>query len=135
MKTAEILKVSAGSVALSVALALSGGSVMAQGGGGQSGRPPAQTSPQPSIEVEEQELKKFASAVRALQQIKQSYSEELGQAGDKKKAQQIQAKMQQEMRQAIKEQGLSVERYTKIGKAVRKDPELNKKVAKLIQQQ
>jgi len=102
---------------------------------GQQGNPPAQTSPAPDIDVKEQEVASFASAVTALQQIKQSYSQKIGQAGSKQKAQQIQGEMQEEMRQAIRNEGLSVERYTKIGQAVQADPELRKKVEKRVQGQ
>ena len=102
---------------------------------GQQAKPPAQTSPAPKIEIKEHELTSFASAVAALQQIKQSDSQEIGQAGSKKKAQEIQGEMQEEMRQAIQSEGLSVQRYTKIGQAVQGDPELRQKVNKLVQEQ
>lgn len=102
--------------------------------GGQSGAPPAQTAPQSQVDVGKKELSQFASAVVALQQIKQSYSEEIGKAGDKQKAKDLQGEMQEEMRQAIEDEGLSVERYAKIGEAVQGDQELQQRVNEEIQQ-
>lgn len=118
-----------GFVALSLTLAAS--PALAQSSG-QPSTPPAQTSPAPQVDVKEQELKSFASAVVQLQEIKQSYSQKIGQAGDKQKAQEIQGKMQEDMRRAIKDQGLSVERYTEIGQAVQNDPELRQQVNQLV---
>ena len=108
--------------------------VLAQSSG-QPSTPPAQTSPAPQTDVKEKELQSFASAVVELQQIKQSYSKDIGQAGDKQKAQEIQGKMQADMRQAIKDQGLSVKRYSEINQAVQKDPKLRQKVNRMVQKQ
>ena len=135
MKTASLWGFCAGAGVLGVTLALASGTAMAQGAGGQQGAPPAQTAPKTAVDVGDKELSQFAGAVLALQKIKQSYDKELGQAANKKEAQQIQAKMKQEMRQAIKDEGLSIKRYSKIGQAVQNDPQLKKRVNKLIQQQ
>jgi len=135
MKTASLWGFRAGAGVLGVTLALASGIATAQGAGGQTGAPPAQTAPKTAVDVGDKELSQFADAVVALQQIKQGYEKKLGQAANKEEAQQIQAKMQQEMRQAIKEKGLSIQRYSKIGQATQNDPQLKKKVNKLVQQQ
>lgn len=95
-----------------------------QGGGGA----PAQQRPAPAEDVSDEELDQFTAAVAALQEIKGDYSEELGQAGDRDKAREIQSEMQEEMRQAIKDEGLSIQRYVRIGEAVKQDSDLNEKV-------
>lgn len=99
---------------------------------GQAGAPPAQEAPE--VDVGEEELSQFASAVVELQQIKQSYSKDIGQAGDKQKAKDLQGEMQEAMRQAIEDEGLSVERYAKIGEAIQSDKELKQRVNEEIQQ-
>ena len=102
---------------------------------GQGGAAPAQQqSPAPQVDVGEKELSQFASAVVAIQQVKKSYSEEIGQAGDKEKAQKLQGEMQTAMREAIEKEGLSVERYAKIGEAIQGDEELKKRVTKEIKE-
>lgn len=101
---------------------------------GQAGAPPAQKAPQAQVDVGEKELSQFASAVVELQQIKQSYSKDIGQAGDKQEAQKLQGEMQEAMRKAIEDEGLSVERYAKIGKAIQSDEKLKKRVNEEIQQ-
>ena len=133
MKTASLWGFRAGAGVLGVALALASAMAMAQGTGGQQGAPPAQTAPKTAVDVGDKELSQFADAVLALQQIKQGYDKKLGQAANKEEAQQIQGKMQQEMRQAIKDKGLSIQRYSKIGQALQNDPQLKKRVNKLIQ--
>ena len=101
-----------------------------QGPGGAQGQQGAQQGGggAPAENVSDQELDQFAAAVSELQEIKGEYSEELGQAGDRDKAREIQAEMQEEMRQAIKDEGLSIQRYVRIGEAVKRDSDLNEKV-------
>ena len=88
----------------------------------------AQQRPAPAENVSDSERGQFAAAVAELQGIKEDYSEELAQAGGREKAREIQSQMQQEMRQAIKDEGLSITRYVRIGEAVKRDEELNQKV-------
>lgn len=104
-----------------------------QGSGQQQGA--GQGAPTTDVDASDEELDQFAAAVGELQSIQQSYSEEMGQADDRDKAQDIQKEMQDEMREAIKDEGLSVERYSEIGQAAQNDPELREKINKRTQEQ
>ncbi|MBK1725889.1 DUF4168 domain-containing protein [Halorhodospira neutriphila] len=123
------------SLALGTASAQGAGQGSGQQGAGQAGTPPSQANPSPSVDASDKELSQFAAAVAELQSIQQSYSQEIGQAGNREKAQEIQKEMQKEMRQAIKGEGLSVKRYSKIGQAAQNDPELRERINKQAQQQ
>ncbi|MFP4129241.1 MAG: DUF4168 domain-containing protein [Halorhodospira sp.] len=122
-----------GLVAGSLPLAVGTAAAQSSGQSGQSGAQPEQDAPE--VDASDEELSKFAEAVSELQGIQQNYSQEMGQAGDKEKAQDLQKEMQEEMRQAIKDEGLSVERYSKIGQAAQNDPELKERIDKRTQQQ
>lgn len=113
--------------------ALVSGPVLAQGPSRQ--KPPAQSAPEPAENVTDQEINQVAAVVTKLQHIKESYSEEMGQAKNKEQAHQIQTEMQQEMQQAIEAEGLSIKRYRKIIAAVQQDSKLHQKLLQRLQDQ
>ncbi len=104
---------------------------LAQGG---SEHPPAQRGPKPAQNVTNQELDQAAAIVTELQRIKANYSEEMKQAEDKQQAQQIQQTMQQEMRQAVQENGLTVNRYKRIISAAQQKDDLQQKLMQRVQE-
>lgn len=121
-------------LALPVQAQQSGQRGPAQQGQHQGGeRGAAQQRPAPAENVSDAELKQFAAAVAQLQEIKQQHSDQLAQAGDRNKARKIQSRMQQKMQQAIKDEGLAINRYVRIGEAVKRDQDLNSRVQELME--
>ena len=100
---------------------------------GQSAAPqaaPSQATPQAS-EVSEGELQSFARAVIAVERLKAQHRPQLEAATpDRKDAIRTQAMTQ--MVQAVKAEGLSVERYNGIYTAQQADPELAQRVEEQI---
>jgi len=96
--------------------------------------PLAQTSEgqqQPPANAEsfsQDELKTFAVASLEVQRISQSYQSVIQKAEDPERQQAIQQKVTAEMIVAVRETGLSVEKYNQIVAAVRSDPNLASEV-------
>lgn len=132
MPRLDLKAMATGAAALLLSGGLMVGSVSAQSEQ-QGEQPPSKQGPQPATDVSEKELDKFAEAVVELQKIEKDYSQKMGQVEEKKEAQQIQTQMQEEMRQAIEEKGLSIQRYSQIGKALKGDKEMSQKVQEKIE--
>jgi len=90
----------------------------------------AQTSggqEQPPVNAEsfsQDELKTFAMASLEVQRISQAYQPVIEEAEDSEQKQAIQQRAIDEMRTAVTETGLSLEKYDQIVTAVRTDPNL-----------
>lgn len=80
----------------------------------------------------EQELKTFASAVAEVRSIGQTYQPQLEAAETKADKQAVRREATQQMAAAIKEEGITIERYKEITRAARADPELARKISGYI---
>ena len=107
-----MLKKTSKSLAISAALLLSAPLSMAQSEQGFS----------------DEKLSKYAQARSEIQAVSKSYRSKMQEAEDQKAAQEMRKEMQDEMMTAVKDNGLSVEEYNEITKAVRQDEELRQKV-------
>ncbi|MFW6011353.1 MAG: DUF4168 domain-containing protein [Desulfosalsimonas sp.] len=76
----------------------------------------------------EGDLEKFAEAQSEVEEIRNQYSDELGDEEDTEKARELQDKYAQQMSDAIKESGLDVQTYNEISMAIQSDPDLKEKV-------
>ncbi|MDP2619696.1 MAG: DUF4168 domain-containing protein [Hyphomicrobiales bacterium] len=82
---------------------------------------------QPPVNAEsfsQDELKTFAMASLEVQRISQAYQPVIEEAEDSEQKQAIQQRAIDEMRTAVTETGLSLEKYNQIVTAVRNDPNL-----------
>lgn len=91
--------------------------------------PTPQSAPQaPQVDASDAEVKEFARIYVETAKLKQKYQQQMMQAEDKKKAKQIRAEAQNEIRGVVEESDMSMERYSKIAKATRADEELNQRI-------
>lgn len=97
-----------------------GGAAMAQQGQGQAQSP----------SFTESEVESFANVVQEIQSIRKEYQPKMKEAGDKQQKTALQKEAQQEMIGAIKEEGLTVKKYSQISKAIPNNPELSNRIKK-----
>jgi hypothetical protein len=88
----------------------------------------------PAENISDQELDQFAEAALAVNQIGRKYASELQAAEDDAAAQDIRAQAQEEMVQAVEDEGLSVEQYNAIYAAAEEDQEVNAAIQALLQE-
>lgn len=92
----------------------------------------AQKRQQPSFS--DSDVKSFAHAVKDVQKIRRKYQPQMKNAKNKKEAQHIQMKAEQEMLAAIKGEGITVKKYAAISKALPNDPGLVKRIRAELEQ-
>lgn len=90
-----------------------------QGGGGQSA---------PDLDLSDSDVEKFAKAQDEVQSVREDYSGKLRDVEDTEKAREIQAEMQEEMLQAVKDAGMDAQKYNEVSQAAMQDEELRKRI-------
>lgn len=101
--------------------------------GTQPQTPPPQAQPEvDASQFSQDDLQKFASVQQDLEVIREEYSQKLESAGDQQQAQQLQQEASQTMVQAVQSEGLDIETYTQIAKAVRNDETLRELVIQMM---
>lgn len=138
-KTASALALAA---LLPLALACDSGDQEAEDAASQRGQPPAGQQQQPppgqqqapEIEVGEQELRSFTEAQVEIESLRGEYQTRLQEAGGQEEARQIEQEANEEMVQVVEDQGLDVQRYTQIARAIDSDPELRQRFMELRQE-
>ena len=114
-----------------IALAVLGASwtsgVSAQAPGSPAAEPPQQAS-----SYSDSELKSFALAALSVQRIRDLYLPKLKAAKTPDQEQEVRAAAADEMMQAIKGEGMTVEQYREISRQVQLSPELAQRVEKHI---
>ncbi|MGB6243161.1 MAG: DUF4168 domain-containing protein [Castellaniella sp.] len=83
----------------------------------------------------DEQLQRYASAVRAVSGVVAEYQPRLEAAQDNNAKQAVRVEADQQMVDRVEAGGMSVAEYNGISHAVRKDPELRKKVERLVGQQ
>ena len=104
--------------------------VFAQGGGGGGAQAQAQSriqAPDPS-EVSDAQLEKFSEAQSDVREVRKDWQDKLQNAESQEKAMQNRQKATQEMVEAVRDSGLSVDEYNGIAKAAQSNPEFAKRV-------
>ncbi|MBA3979352.1 MAG: hypothetical protein C0462_01995 [Alcanivorax sp.] len=135
---------------LAIAIAATGltGAAFAQGAagtysdGGQQHNPAAQAQQgqqgqgfapdAAATEVSDDELEKFASAHKQVEEIREKYVSEAQAADDPEKVAEVQMNMQQEMVQAVQDEGLDVGTYNRIAQMLPYDDELRQRVEGML---
>ncbi len=105
----------------------------AQQGSGEGN--PQQSAPQqaskqsgPKLDLSDSEVQKFAKAQNKVQSVREDYSGQLRNVEDTEKAREIQAEMQEKMLQAVKDAGMSAQRYNEVSQAAMQNEKLRKRV-------
>src|SRR5262245_35463842 len=97
------------------------------------GQPPPSAQPtQPSQNYSHSELRVFAKAYVAVQEIRAAQEAKLRTVQDPTQAQKIQQDTNVKMAKAVEQQGLTLEQYTGMLTAVNSDEQLAKKAHELI---
>lgn len=102
--------------------------------------PPQQQQPAPppvpdqrSIDVSDADLRKFAQIYVDVEDTRNELSQEMGEAENQQEAQEIQARMHEEIVSTIQDQGWSLNRYNEVANAITNDPELRQQAIELIE--
>ena len=90
---------------------------------------PAETA---NYQFNDQELEKFAAVQQELEVIREEYGAKLENVEDPKKAQSLQQEASETMTEAVTDEGLDVETYSTIAKAVRNDDALRQRVIEMM---
>ena len=75
----------------------------------------------------DEDLEKFVTAEKKVNEIRQELTEELSNAGDQQEAQQMQLDAQEEMVEAIKDEEMDIPRYNEIASRMQTDMELRQR--------
>ncbi len=86
----------------------------------------------PVMEVNEQKLEQFVTAMNGVQEVSNKYMDEFQRAENAEEAQAIQQKAQQEMLRAVNDSGLSPDEYNAIVQQAQQDDELRARIDELI---
>ncbi len=86
---------------------------------------------QPPPDFSNQELERFARVESEVNELLEQYARSLGGVDEPDKSRKLQDKYFQRMLDAIRGQGLSVEKYNKINQAAQTNPDLRKKINKM----
>ncbi|MDN5843452.1 MAG: DUF4168 domain-containing protein [Alcaligenaceae bacterium] len=114
-----------------IALGMAGPLAAAQSAGG------ARTGngDQQVVEPSEEQLQRYASAVKKVSAVAADYQPRFQQAQDAAAKQAVRVEADQKMVDAVEADGMSVGEYNGISLAVRQDPDLRKQVEHLVNQQ
>lgn len=88
----------------------------------------AQSTAQQQAQISDEDLKTFAVAAREVQQINQTYAPAYQAAQSDEQRTAIEDEAMGKMTQAVKDKGLSVEKYNQIVTAAQADPEIARRV-------
>lgn len=107
-----------------------GGGGAAGGGQQQQSAPPQAGGGQssPDLDLSDSDVEKFAKAQNEVQSVREDYSGKLRNVEDTEKAREIQAEMQEEMLQAVKDAGMDAQKYNQVSQAAMQDEELRKRI-------
>jgi len=118
------------SAAQVTAIALLGSSLALSPAFGQA-QPPAKSAPAaPSAAVSDQKIKAAAAAIPQVEDIRQSYQDQIAKAPDSDKSR-LENQAGDKMKKAITDQGLSIAEYNSILENAEKNPDVR---GRLIQQ-
>lgn len=85
-------------------------------------------------QVSEQKLEQFVAAYAEIQAIRAEYMPKLQQAEDEEEQARLQKQGQEEMVNAVRDEGLDVSEYQRIGQKINSDQELQSRVKTLIEE-
>ncbi|MFW6139659.1 MAG: DUF4168 domain-containing protein [Spirochaetota bacterium] len=92
-----------------------------------------QQQQQQQTDFSEKELEKFAKAFIKIRDIQEEYSNALSEAENEQEAQELQGKYMDKMIKVVRDEGLSVEKYNQITRALQSDPEIKEEIMELVE--
>lgn len=99
-----------------------------------SGQLVAQSTDQQNVEFGDEKIAAFVDARESVVEISQQWEERLNNAESQEKLNSLQQEAQQEMVEAVREEGLTVNEYNMIVDATQTDPELRERVNEMMTQ-
>ena len=118
--------------AATVALSATGGAHVAHAQQGNVAPQQGQAQAQ-QVNVTDQEMRDFVDAEQAVRQVKSKFQGKVQNIKTQEQLQALQAKANEQMVQAIRENGLKVAEYNKTAQAIQTNPQVQKKYLKLVQ--
>jgi hypothetical protein len=100
----------------------------------QDSKPQPQQPPTQQLEISQNQLEAFASAVLQVREIRSRWQSRMQGAESAEKAKEVQEQAAAELVSAVEGKGLTVETYNAIATAARDNPELAGRIAKLMEQ-
>lgn len=96
-------------------------------------QPPGANLPGAALQqhVNEQTLEKFADAFTEVMAIQETYTDKLHAAETNEEAQALQQRAQQEMVEAVQDNGLSVAEYNEVVAMMEQDPQLRERILRM----
>lgn len=85
-------------------------------------------------QVDQEKLEQFVAAYAEIQAIRAEYMPRLQQAEDEEEQAQLQEQGQEEMVNAVRDEGLDVSEYQQIGQKINSDQELQARVQDLMEE-
>ncbi len=117
------------SLALALALGLTGAQALAQDyGSGEGQQDPGMEQSQQPADFSDEELQQFVDLQDRIGEIREEYVSQIEAAESEDKARQLQQEAQSEMVSAIEDAGMSVQEYNAIAVAYNSNPDVQKRV-------
>ena len=114
-----------GSAAALAALLLGGPVALAGTAAAQATQQAPESAPQaPPVAVNDEKLRSFAAATLEVENLNEEWSPRIAAATDPNEQQEVRTQAMEQMAQAVREQGLSVEEYNSMVQVVQADPEV-----------
>lgn len=113
-------------------IALGAGPAIAAGEGEANENAASQSQ---QTQISDQKLQQFTLALADIRDIRMEYGPKLQQAEDKKQQRELKKQGQQAMMQAIRDSGLEVEEYNRIGNRLGSDEKLQQRVQEMMANQ
>ncbi|AHK77874.1 hypothetical protein M911_00135 [Ectothiorhodospira haloalkaliphila] len=119
-------------VAIAGLLGVGGHAVAQQQGDfqGQQQQPPGMDQQQ-APQVDPQTLDRFVDAFVAVQHIRDDFAEQLQDVTDEAEAQALQQEAQEEMINAVQQEGMSVDEYNQVAMSLQNDPAMLQQVQEM----
>ena len=114
----------AGPFALALA-AMAVGLIAVQPAASQDAVPQQQTAP---ADYSENQLESFAAAAQRVQELNGKWVPQIAEAQNESESEQMRQQALQEMEQAVRDEGLTVQEYNGIYDAAQRDPEVMQKI-------
>jgi hypothetical protein len=92
---------------------------------------PSETAP--AADVSDNELLRFADAMKAVGGIRQQYSQRIQESANADEAQQLQQEAMGKMTTAVEDTGMTVDEYNRIATALRDDEQLLERLRNLVE--
>lgn len=121
-------------ISLTASLALlATGPVLAQDQNQQSGSNAMQGEQSaPQTDFNDQELEKFVSAQKGINEVRDEYMKKIESADDQAKAQELQQQANDEMVKVIEDENMEIQTYNSIATAYNSDPKTRERVDEMM---